>query len=196
MEAIEVRRDHIKTAGSLISGARSLHTPLHTLVVGLRWDPSTPGLKKQLVDLDLCCVLLGRHRDVVDIVHPRHPRNANDSVVHTGNSVTGAGAWDDEKLFMFLDVLPADVSAVMLVVASATGQPLAAAPNATCDINDHETEEALLRVGLSEHGEQQARCVCAFERTAAGWSLSVGAATEMYLRAMVEILALTACSKA
>src|SRR3989304_118327 len=95
---------------------------LKDIVMGLRWDPREKGVTSGPDDLDALCVLFDERRCVLDVIHSGHPRNANNSVVHTGDSKTGAGEWDDERIFIFLEALPEAVSAFAFIVASFTAR--------------------------------------------------------------------------
>src|SRR5688572_2562453 len=80
------------------------------IVMGLHWDPPQEDAVGEPDDLDALCVLLDTQGGVVEVIHPDHPRNLNGSVVHTGDSRTGASTWDDERIFVFLEALPETVS--------------------------------------------------------------------------------------
>src|SRR5687767_7276576 len=62
------------------------------IVMGLHWDPPQEDAVAEPDDLDALCVLLAAQGGVVEVIHPGHPRNLDGSVVHTGDSRTGASA--------------------------------------------------------------------------------------------------------
>ncbi|HSQ02924.1 MAG TPA: TerD family protein, partial [Burkholderiales bacterium] len=68
------------------------------VIMGLRWDVQEhrPRSSEPHADLDAFCVLFDAQSQLVELVHPGRTRNANGSVVHTGDSRTGAKEWDDE----------------------------------------------------------------------------------------------------
>ena len=86
---------------------------LKEIVMGLHWDPPQEGVATDPENLDALCVLYDEQRRMLEIIHPGHPRNANGSVIHTGDSRTGASEWDDERIFVFLEALPAVPRAVL-----------------------------------------------------------------------------------
>ena len=165
-------------------------TDLKEVIMGLRWDPLERGktTDERHVDVDAFCMLFDEQRRAVDFVHPGHVRNANGSVIHTGDSITGAGAWDDERIIAFLHALPETVSALMFAVACASGRPFGEVSNASCHVTDHLTEQELLRVDLTEFGQATAHCVATLSRTSAGWKIQPGAGNKLFAEALAELL--------
>jgi len=147
---------------------------LAEIVMGLHWDAPEDRATGEPVDLDALAVLLDAGHRVLEIIHPGRARNANGSVVHTGDSTTGTSAWDDERIFVFLDALPASVAAIRFVVISATGRPFSEARGATCHVSDHSTEHELVRCDLTALEGQAACCVASVSRAPSRWSVSTG----------------------
>jgi len=147
---------------------------LKEVVMGLNWDPRQPDTAggTEPIDLDALCLALDEEGRMVDAVHPRRTRNANGSIVHTGDSATGASAWDDERIFVFLDALPPSVSALEFAVSSATGQPLAEVPGACCHISDRVSEREWIRVDLTAVGPHRACRVATLRRGPHGWRIA------------------------
>lgn len=155
-----------RTAGGIVPESGEV-------VMGLRWDIQEHLLRghQRHPDLDAVCVILDAQARVVEIVHPGHPRNANDSVVHTGDSRTGAKAWDDERIVVFLEPLPENAAALAFVVASASGHVFGNVPGASAHVSDAASEREYVRVDLSMYGFAVARCIATLQRTADGWRL-------------------------
>ena len=147
---------------------------LKEVVMGLNWDPLQPDTAGGAgpIDLDALCLALDEEGRMVDAVHPRRTRNANGSIVHTGDSATGASAWDDERIFVFLDALPPSVSTLEFAVSSATGQPLADVPGACCHISDRVSEREWIRVDLTAVGPHRACRVATLRRGLHGWRIA------------------------
>ena len=164
------------------------------IVLGLHWDPPQEGVSAVPDDLDALCVLFDERRCVLEVIHPGHPRNANGSVIHTGDSQTGAGEWDDERIFVFLEALPQAVSALAFVVASITGRAFSEVRGASCHVSDHVTERELVRLELSALEGQTARCVADLHRGPAGWQISTDAQA-VHGELMAELLPLIGSSK-
>ena len=150
--------------------------PLNEVVMGLHWSPTEPdasGATKP-ANLDAMCALLDTNGHTLEVIRPARPRNANGSNIHTGDSATGASEWDDERIFVFLDVLPQAVHALAFVVASVDGRPFCDIAGASCHISDHRTEDELIRVDLTALGHKTAHCVATLRRTPTGWQVYSG----------------------
>ena len=148
---------------------------LKEIVMGLHWDVQQDGVTVDPADLDAVCVLFGKQRRVLEVIHPGHPRNSDGSVVHTGDSRTGAREWDNERIFVFLDALPAAVSALTFVVVSTGSRGFIEVLGASCHVSDHATEREWVRLDLTALDGRTAHCVATFYRGPTGWSMSTDA---------------------
>jgi tellurium resistance protein TerZ len=164
------------------------------VVMGLHWDPPAEGATAHPRNLDAVCILLDSGQQVVDIIHPDHPRNANGSVVHTGDARTGASEWDDERIFVFLEALPANVSTLVFIVASATGHTFSEVRGASCHVSDHNSEYPWVSIELTSLGAQTTHCVATLCHTPTGWAVSGSASTISNAR-LAELLEQAACLK-
>lgn len=142
---------------------------LKEVVMGLHWSPPEAGAAAEPADLDALCVLLDEHKRVLEVVCPLHPRSSNGSVIHTGDSRTGASEWDDERIIVFVEALPEEISAIAFVVLSATDRAFGDVRGASCHISDHVTEHEWIRLQLTDLGQDVAHCVATLQRSAAGW---------------------------
>jgi stress response protein SCP2 len=147
---------------------------LKEIVMGLHWHPqerhATAG--KEPANLDALCALFDEEGRVLEIIHPGRPSNANGSIVHTGDSPAGASAWDDERIFVFLEALPEAVSALVFVVASANGRGFGEVPGASCHVSDCITEREWIRLDLTTLGPCLAHSVATVRRSPTGWRIS------------------------
>jgi len=150
---------------------------LREIVMGLHWHPQEPGTSASQgpANLDALCVLFDEEGRVVEVVHPGCPSNANGSVLHTGDSLTGASEWDDERIFVFLEALPDSVSALAFVVASANGHVFSEVPGASCHVSDRVTEREWIRLDLTALGKHKEHRVATLRRSPAGWQISADA---------------------
>ena len=139
------------------------------IVMGLQWDAPIDGDPD---DLDALCVLLDEKRRVLEVIHPGYPRNTNASVLHTGDSRTGASTWDDERIFVFLEALPQVVSALTFVVVSVTGRFFGEIPGASCHVSDRVTEGEHVRLDLTALEARMAHCIATLYRSPTGWRIS------------------------
>lgn len=144
---------------------------LDEIVMGLHWDPPQEADKSDPANLDALCVLLGGDGRVLDIIDPGRPRNENGSVIHTGDSKTGASEWDDERIFVFLRAVPADVAVIRFIVVSVTGRPLHEIRGACCHVSDRITEREWVRQELSGLRGKTAHCVATVCRGPEGWAI-------------------------
>ena len=145
---------------------------LKEVVMGLRWDPMKEGATINPEDLDALCMLLDEQGQVLEVVHPGQPRNANGSVIHTGDSRTGAGDWDDERIFVFLKAIPETVAKLRFHVASTTGRDFGTIHGASCHISDRITEREWVRCELSALGNWAVHCVATLYRSPTGWKIA------------------------
>lgn len=159
-------RDHVYADAAL---------DLKEIVMGLHWDPPQEGGSANPENLDALCVLLDAQCCVLEIIHPGCPRNANGSVIHTGDARTGASVWDDERIFVFLEALPVQVATIAFVAASATGRAFSEVPGASCHVSDRMTEREWIRLDLTALERLTAHCVATLQRSQTGWKISADA---------------------
>jgi stress response protein SCP2 len=157
---------------------------LTEVVFGLHWAPA-PHAESPLADpanLDAICLLLDSQQRLVETVHPSRRTNVNGSVVHTGDSRTGASTWDDERIFVFLDALPQAVHLVVFAVVSNNNRPFGDVEGAMCHVSDGRMEEELLKTPLTTLGPLMEYSVATLQRTAAGWVMQPGAPQGLGMR--------------
>jgi stress response protein SCP2 len=153
------------------AGTPEPEVELKEIVMGLHWYPSSGAP----ADLDAFCILCDVHGRVLDVIHPGHPRTADGSVVHTGDSRDGASSWDDERIFVFLDALPATVALLAFAVASVTGQPFDQVPEAVCHVSDRISEAEWVRIELTALAGRTLHVVASLRRERERWRLCAGA---------------------
>jgi len=156
------------------SASAKREVDLKEIVMGLHWHPQEPGASagREPANLDASCVLFDEEGRVVEVVHPGRPINANGSVLHTGDSRTGASEWDDERIFVFLEALPDSVSALAFVVTSANGRVFSEIPGASCHVSDRVTEREWIRLDLTALGKHREHRIATLRRGPAGWEIS------------------------
>lgn len=97
---------------------------LEKIMVGLGWDPiKKKGLFGSLfagnMDCDASVILLndkGKMKDTKDLIYFRNLQNANRSIVHMGDNLTGAGDGDDEQIMLNLQSIPKNIHKAVFVV--------------------------------------------------------------------------------
>jgi stress response protein SCP2 len=144
------------------------------IVVGVHWTPSQEARRAggSPADLDAICELRDADGRLMEMVGPGRLRSANDSVMHTGDSRTGASSWDDERIFVFLDAVPCGVESVVFMIASSSGVAFRNVPGAICHVSDSRTDERLLEVQLTTLGDATEHEVARLVRCGRAWRLT------------------------
>jgi len=181
----EGRTDSVAGAGTgfefreIVMGLRLHRAGVHNLSV------SNPPVRNSPVSLNALCVLQDQHREVLEVIHPGHLRNASGSVVHTGSPTVASGNWDNERIFVFLDALPRDVARIVFVVAG-VGAPVKA-ENAYCHISERNTEHVILYRELHPCEWHGSLDVAALVRSRSGWRFSSRAQPEFRINPGSEV---------
>ena len=137
---------------------------LKGVMVGLGWDDATPqgggflGMFKGAThdfDCDASAILCdanGKFKDIVYYGALTHPSRA---IIHQGDNLTGAGAGDDEQIFVDLPSVPADIHKIVFVVniydANVRNQHFGMINNAFIRLVDRSNGAELCRFNLSEN---------------------------------------------
>lgn len=140
---------------------------LSSIMVGLGWDearPTSGGFFGALfapavedIDCDASAILLqnGKFVDKRDVVYFGNLRHYTNSVIHTGDNLTGAGDGDDEQIIINLKSVPAMYDKIVIVVniyaAYKRKQDFGMIRNAFVRIVDSASQRELLRYDLSEN---------------------------------------------
>ncbi|MCU1643066.1 MAG: hypothetical protein JWN03_3341 [Nocardia sp.] len=158
-------------------------TTLESVAVALGWDPSEFGLVEQpdgtvadafRFDLNLAALLFSGDR-LVDVVFHDQLISQDGSVRHTGDNQTGEGAGDNEVIVFDLVRMAPEVTMVIVVVTSYTGQSFANIDNAYCRFVDAGSTVEITRYMLTG-GPHTALVVCRLFRTPASWGFdAIGA---------------------
>ena len=121
---------YVKLAGiNLVKGQKIDLTKgnagLSNVIVGLGWDPAEPsrgffGMKKQAnVDCDASALMLNENGKLVkkgNLICFHNKQSPCNSVIHSGDNLTGDGDGDDEQIMVNLNAIPSDVHKVLVVV--------------------------------------------------------------------------------
>lgn len=98
---------------------------LSNVIVGLGWDPAEPargffGVKKQAnVDCDASALMLNENGKLIkkgNLICFHNKQSPCNSVIHSGDNLTGDGDGDDEQIMVNLSAIPSDVHKVLVVV--------------------------------------------------------------------------------
>lgn len=142
---------------------------LRKVVVGLGWDPVKPsksisGLLDRLlgrdgnIDCDAFCVPFTMGKTSIKLepdvpIYFNHLHNENNSIVHTGDNLTGDGDGDDEQIICDLDKLDKSIYKLVFGVNVYLGherkQHFGNIKNAFISIVNGDTQEEMCKYDLS-----------------------------------------------
>jgi len=128
---------------------------LSAITIGLGWDErSTTGAA---FDLDASAFMVnesGKVRTDADFIFYNNLTSVCESVVHTGDNLTGEGDGDDESINVQLDRIPTDVQRVVFSTtiheSEARGQNFGQVRNAFIRVINQTNGEEIARYDLSE----------------------------------------------
>lgn len=134
--------------GQKISLAKEAGKSVSNITLGLGWDTGT-----QQIDLDASCAIFDENKALIESIYFGNKKSKNNSIVHSGDNLTGAGDGDDEQIRVNLDKVDARAKHVVFVVTSYRGQKFTAVKNAYVRIVDDGSGQELCRFPLSEKFE-------------------------------------------
>ena len=128
---------------------------LSAITIGLGWDERTTT--GAAFDLDASAFLVNEAGKVArdqDFIFYNNLKSLCESVVHTGDNLTGDGDGDDESLIVELDKVPAGVKKVVVATTihdyQARAQNFGQVQNAFIRVVDNRTGTELVRYDLTE----------------------------------------------
>ncbi len=144
--------------------------------MGLGWDPIKKrgmfGSREVEIDLDASAVLFADHQPV-DVAFFNHLRSNDGSVAHTGDNRTGAGEGDDESIVVDLQSVPPNISQIVFVVNSFTGQNFSQIENAFCRLVDSTANDTeIARYELTGSGNHNSQVMAKVSRAGSGWTMT------------------------
>lgn len=131
---------------SLVKGGRPM---LSSVRMGLGWEPAFRG---KSIDLDASVIAYGPDRKKVDNCFFGKLMILGGAIQHSGDNLTGEGAGDDEAITVHLGGLPPEVTGLVFVVNSFSGQKFSEVAKAYCRLLDAQSGEELVRFDLT-HAE-------------------------------------------
>ena len=137
---------------------------LKKLVMGLGWDPrSTDGAG---FDLDGCAFLLktdGKARTDADFIFYNNLKSQDGSVTHGGDSTSGSGDGDDERIIIDLSIVPAEIEKITFCVTihdfEARKQNFGMVSKAYIRCYDADGDKEIARYDLSEDGSTESAMI-------------------------------------
>jgi len=129
---------------------------LTKIVVGLGWDVKKYDGGNDF-DLDSAAFMLsaeGKAASEKDFIFYNNTHGAEDSVIHTGDNLTGEGEGDDEQVKIDLSKVPANIEKIAFTItihqAEERNQNFGQVSNAFVRIVNEANNEELMRYDLSE----------------------------------------------
>lgn len=97
---------------------------LARVIVGLGWDEAPRkrkglfGPKPEPIDCDASAIMLqdGKLKYKNDVVYFGNLKHDSNTVIHTGDNLTGAGEGDDEQIIVDLQKMPNNYDRIVIVV--------------------------------------------------------------------------------
>lgn len=170
---------------SLVKGQKiSLEKPdgsaLSRVFLGAGWDVAkSGGFLGGLfgggggsIDLDASVILFDADKRVVDQVWFAQLNSKDGSIRHSGDNLTGEGEGDDEKIYVDLNRVPAQVQSIVFTISSFRGQTFEKVENAFCRLVDESSNTEIAKYNLSAKGQYTALIIAKLYRHNGAWKLS------------------------
>ena len=127
---------------------------MKNLIVAVGWQLN--AFDSDALDLDVSCFLLnkdGKTRMDEDFIFYNNLQDMDDSVVHNGDNLTGAGDGDDETISIDLNKIPYEVTKVMFILSiyrgEEKGQEMSSVRNGYIRLINASNGQEMLRYELS-----------------------------------------------
>lgn len=153
---------------------------LSRVQMGLGWDPVVVakrggmfgggGSRPSAIDLD-ASVLLFSGGTCMEIVYYGHLKSDDQSIIHSGDNLTGDGDGDDEVVYVDLDRIPSHIDNLVFVVTSYRGQTFQEVQNAYCRLIDQSNGAELARYTLAGGMPFTGVTMCVVHREGGEWKL-------------------------
>lgn len=111
--------------------------------------------RKVEVDFDASCILYDEQKQLVDVVYFGQLKSKDGSVIHTGDDRDGGGSDDDpnEIINVNLSRVPSNVTSIVFVVNSYSGETFRGVPTAFCNVLNSSSREEIARYNLNTVGD-------------------------------------------
>ncbi len=154
-----------------VSLVKSGRPPLTAVRMGLGWEPAYRGSS---IDLDASVIAFDANRKQMAACWFMKKSILKGAIEHSGDNLTGEGAGDDEVINVDLGRLPAEVTGLVFVVNSFTGQKLNAVAKAYCRLLEGRSgENELVRYDLTNAEARTGVVMCKLVRQFSGeWHMT------------------------
>lgn len=147
---------------------------LSNVFLGAGWDAAKGGFfgfGGSSVDLDASLVLFDANKNKVDAVWFRKLKSNDGSIKHSGDNRTGAGAGDDETIFVDLTKVQSNVQSLVFTISSFTGQSFKDVQNAYVRLVDQQTNQEIAKYSLTGIGNYTSLIVAKLYRHNGEWKM-------------------------
>lgn len=162
------------TKGQKVTLKKDGGVALTQIRMGLGWDPVVTrgrfGARQANIDLDASALLFAG-TELAEIVYFGKLKSTDNSIVHSGDNLTGDGDGDDEVIAVDLTAVSARVTTIVFVVTSFRGQTFEQVDNAFCRLVDATIQTELARFTLKGGMPFTAMVMAKVYRQAGGWKL-------------------------
>ncbi|MEE1785252.1 TerD family protein [Streptomyces sp. SP17BM10] len=152
---------------SLVKNGRPF---LSSVRMALGWEPAGRG---RSIDLDASCIAFDARRRKLETAWFMKLTVFNGAIAHSGDNLTGEGTGDDEAITVHLEGLPAEVTGLVFVVNSFSGQRFTEVQNAYCRLLDAGSGQELVRFDLTRSEPRTGVVMCKLVRQGTGeWEMT------------------------
>ncbi|RKN06342.1 TerD family protein [Streptomyces radicis] len=154
-----------------VSLVKSGRPPLTSVRMGLGWEPAYRG---RSIDLDASVIAFDARRGKLATCWFMKKSIFGGAIEHSGDNLTGQGAGDDEVINVDLGRLPAEVTGLVFVVNSFTGQKFNEVAKAYCRLLEGRSgENELVRYDLTHSEPRTGVILCKLVRQFSGeWHMT------------------------
>ena len=142
---------------------------LSNVFMGLGWDPSHGS---DDIDLDASCICFDSTKNVVDTIYFGKLTGAGNSIIHSGDNLTGDGEGDDEVINVDLSRVPSNIQSLVFTINSFQGQTFNEVANCFARLVDSSSKSELCIFKLAEKGANNAVIMCRIYRYNGQWKFS------------------------
>jgi len=124
------------------------------LTVGLGWDASTAGPN---IDCDASAIMLDENSKLIKdgVIYFGNKKSKCNSIIHSGDNLTGAGEGDDEQIAVDLSKVPQTVHRIVFVVniynCESRKQDFGMIKNAFIRVVDDTSRQELCKFNLTDN---------------------------------------------
>ncbi|MFE2414657.1 TerD family protein [Kitasatospora sp. NPDC059408] len=156
--------------GSSVSLVKNGRPFLSSVRMALGWEPAGRG---RSIDLDASCIAFDARRRKLETAWFMKLTVFNGAIAHSGDNLTGEGTGDDESITVHLEGLPAEVTGLVFVVNSFSGQRFTEVQNAYCRLLDAGSGQELVRFDLTHSEPRTGVVMCKLVRQSTGeWEMT------------------------